>query len=203
MPRLVDHAERQAEIVRATWRIIAQRGLEATTMRGLAQELGLANGTVNHYFPNKHAILVAAFQHVFAATNRRYETATDGGEIRGLESLRLFLLEMLPIDNERRLEARIVIPFLEYAASNEEAADLFRGMMREWEERLLELLEEARTSGDVSPDVDLRATSDAILHAMTGLQATGILLPETARPARMFAMVDSLLRMLRSPVNHA
>lgn len=197
MPRLVDHGERRAEIVRATWRIIAERGIEATTMRELARQMGLANGSVTHYFPNKKAILSAAFQHVFDATNQRYAAAAAERELQGLEALREFLLQTLPMDQERLLEARIVIPFMEYAAIEEDMAAMFRGMMREWQEQFTVLLDQASDRGELREDVDPRAASDALLHAITGMQAVGVLLPETARPVRMIAMLDTLLMMLR------
>ena len=118
MPRRVDHEARRHEIVLATWRLIAERGIEATTMRELARELGLANGSVTHYFPDKSAILTAAFAHVFAATTARFEQGRARTGDTGLAALRAFLLEAAPIDEERSLEARSVSAFLEYAAAN-------------------------------------------------------------------------------------
>lgn len=197
MPRRVDHAHKRAEIVRATWQIIAERGIEATTMRELARELGLANGSVTHYFPDKKAILTAAFQHVFDATNARYarEAAREG--LEGIPALRIFLLQTLPIDDERRLEARIVIPFLEYAAIDEGMADLFRSMMQQWQNQINGSLREAQERGQARDDLDLTVASDAILAMVTGAQATGVLLPASASPPRMTAMVDAFLDTLR------
>ncbi|WP_460774695.1 TetR/AcrR family transcriptional regulator [Microbacterium sp. GXF7504] len=196
MPRRVDHDERRAEIIRATWRLIARQGIEATTMREIARELGQANGGVAHYFPNKRAVLTAAFQHVFQATNGRFENASGAGDLHGLAALRAFLTEMLPLDEERLLEARIVIPFLEYAAMEPDMAALFAGMMREWQQRIGELVAEAVERDEVRTDLDVQAVADALLDAITGMQAIGVLLPETTRPERMLAMRDALLRML-------
>lgn len=197
MPRRVNHADRRAEIIHATWRLIAEQGIEATTMRELARELGLANGSITHYFPNKTAILTAAFQHVFDATNTRYLTAIEGRDVRGVAALREFLMQTLPIDEERLLEARIVIPFLEHAATDHEMAELFRSMMEQWRSRFAELLSQARLLGEVRDDLDTRAAADALLSLLTGVQATGVLLPDTTRPARMLAMLDAALSMLR------
>ncbi|MFT4213931.1 MAG: TetR/AcrR family transcriptional regulator [Microbacterium sp.] len=197
MPRLVDHSERRAEIVRATWRIIAERGIEATTMRELARELGLANGTVSHYFPNKRAILTAAFQHVVDATDSRYRTAVDRAGARGVAALREFLQQTLPVDEERLLEARIVIPFLEHAATDEHMASLFRSMMDQWRAEFAKLLDQAKAADEVRADLDARAAGDALLALLTGLQATGVLLPDTADQERMEAMLDTTMAMLR------
>ena len=197
MPRRVDHDERRREIIQATWRLIAERGIEATTMRELAREMGLANGSVTHYFPHKSAILTAAFRHVFDATNARFAEHRAQTDVDGIASLRAFLLQTLPIDQERLLEARIVIPFLEYAASDDAMAEVFRAMMRQWQTQFTEMIERARACGEVRDDLDVDAASDTILHALTGMQAIGVLLPETARRERMLASVEALLSMMR------
>lgn len=196
MPRLVDHAAMRAEIIQATWRLIAERGIEAMTMRELARELGFANGSITHYFPNKAAILTAAFQLVFDATNRRYRAAVDRSEASGIAALREFLLQTLPVDEERRLEARIVIPFLEHAATDEQMAGLFRAMMAQWREEFDQLLADAHARGELREGLDHRAAGDALLALLTGVQGTGILLPDSAPPERMVAMVDTALSML-------
>ncbi|MDF2665693.1 MAG: transcriptional regulator [Microbacterium sp.] len=197
MPRRVDHEARRREIVLATWRLIAERGIEATTMRELARELGLANGSVTHYFPDKSAIITAAFAHVFDATTARFEQGRARTGDTGLAALRAFLLEAAPIDEERALEARIVIAFLEYAAADPALAEMFRGRMRQWQEAFAAMVAEAQERGEVRDGLDVQAVSDAILHAVNGMQANGVLLPETAREDRMLATVDALVDMLR------
>jgi AcrR family transcriptional regulator len=193
VPKRVDHDARRAEIIQATWRLIAERGIEATTMRELAREMGLANGSVTHYFPDKKAILVGAFRHVFAATNRRFEAAAAAAPSRGLARLRLFLLETLPLDDERRLEARIVIPFLEYAAVDDGLSVEFQDMMREWRGLFRGMLIEAQADGELADDADPDALADVLISAITGLQSVAILVPETGAAERLLAMADALL----------
>ncbi|MGH3177968.1 MAG: TetR/AcrR family transcriptional regulator, partial [Streptosporangiaceae bacterium] len=50
MPKVVDHAARRAELVDAAWRVIAEEGLEAATMRRIAEAAGCTTGRVTHYF---------------------------------------------------------------------------------------------------------------------------------------------------------
>lgn len=197
MPRRVDHDRMRAEIIDATWTVIAERGIQAVTMRELARELGFANGSITHYFPNKSAILTAAFQHVFDATNDRYRASIARSGARGLAAVREFLLQTLPIDEERLLEARIVIPFLEHAATDDGMAQLFREMMAQWREQFTELLAQAHADGELRDGVDPRAAGDALLALLTGVQATGVLLPDSAEAERTLAMLDAALAMLR------
>src|SRR5580692_1468139 len=64
MPKVVDHDARRAELVDAAWRVIAAEGLEAATMRRIAQAAGCTTGRVTHYFYSKDDMLVAALREV-------------------------------------------------------------------------------------------------------------------------------------------
>ena len=57
MPRAVDHDRQKADIARATWTVIAREGVERTTMRKIAAELGSTTGLLTHYFADRHAII--------------------------------------------------------------------------------------------------------------------------------------------------
>ena len=113
MPKIVDHDQRRLELVDATWRIIARLGIESATMREIALEAGFANGALKPYFPTKDDLLTFAFGHVFNRTNERIAEVTAGQA--GLAALRAFCVEVLPLDEERINEARIVIPFWQKA----------------------------------------------------------------------------------------
>ena len=93
MPKVVDHDERRREVLDATWRVIGSEGLEALTLRRIAQEAGCSNGVLAHYFRNKEDILVSAHQLAFARARERIVEATDG--VGGIAALRLAILEAL------------------------------------------------------------------------------------------------------------
>ena len=124
VPKIVDHDQRRLELVDATWRIIARLGIESATMREIALEAGFANGALKPYFPTKDDLLTFAFGHVFNRTNRagRRVTAAQAG----LAALRSLCVEVLPLDEERINEARIVIPFWQKALNDPGKAGLHR-----------------------------------------------------------------------------
>src|SRR5690606_35682060 len=116
VPRRVDHDQRRLEIVEAAWRLIARGGFAAATMREIAAEAGFANGALKYYFESKDDLLVAAFQHTFYRVNERAARAI--GDRTGLEAIRLLCLEMLPLDEERRVESRVAVAFWDRASSS-------------------------------------------------------------------------------------
>src|SRR3954452_23718089 len=109
MPKIVDHDARREEIIEAVWRLVARRGFAALNMRDLAAEAGFTNGALARYFPTKAAILRAALERANAATEQRAARTIAGAN--GLHAFRKFCVEIMPLDDERLNEARVVIGF--------------------------------------------------------------------------------------------
>jgi AcrR family transcriptional regulator len=175
VPKIVDHDERRLELVDATWRIIARQGLEGATMREIAMEAGFANGALKLYFPTKDTLLEFAFSHVFNRTNQRIAEAIPGQS--GLAALRAFCLEVLPLDQERINEARIVIPFWQKAVNDPRKARIYQQSMDEWLTTIRRYLQEARDAGDVSTAVDDTSLAGQLLKMLLGAQIEAALAP--------------------------
>ena len=196
MPKIVDHDERRLELVDATWRIIARLGIESATMREIATEAGFANGALKPYFPTKDTLLTFAFGHVFNRTNRRIAEVTAG--LSGLAALRAFCIEVLPLDEERINEARIVIPFWQKAINDPDKAQIHRESMQEWFDSIRRYLGEARESGDVSTAVDDDSLAGQLLNMLLGAQIAAALLPEGQTALGLDGQLEGFLVLLTS-----
>ena len=194
MPKIVDHDEPRLELVDATWRIIARQGLESATMREIAMEAGFANGALKPYFPTKDTLLEFAFSHVFNRTNQRIAQVTAGKA--GLEALRSFCLEVLPLDEERINEARVVIPFWQKAVSDPRKADIHRESMAEWLAAIRRYLGEARNSGDVNAGVADSVLAGQLLNMLLGAQVEAALAPEGQVEFGHAAQLEGYLALL-------
>ena len=194
MPKIVDHDERRLELVDATWRIIARQGLESATMREIAMEAGFANGALKPYFPTKDTLLEFAFSHVFNRTNQRIAQVTAGKT--GLDALRAFCLEVLPLDEERINEARVVIPFWQKAANDPRKAEIHRESMAEWLAAICGYLAEARNSGDVSAGVADSVLAGQLLNMLLGAQIEAALAPEGRLEFGHAAQLEGYLALL-------
>src|ERR671926_102081 len=173
MPKIVDHDQRRVELVNATWRIIARDGMEGATMREIAAEAGFANGALKPYFPTKDDLLTFAFGHVFNQTNRRMEAATSG--LAGLAALRAYCHEILPLDEERVSEARIVIPFWQKALTDPVKARLHEEFMEQWRSDLHGHLAEAREAGEVRTGIRDEEIVGFLMTFALGAQITAAL----------------------------
>ena len=114
MPRTVDRRERRELLANALMRLAAAQGLEAVSLRHVAAEAGVSTGMVQHYFRTKDEMMAFAFEMVTDRIRTRSQAAaapeTPHELVRGL------LLEILPLDEMRRLENHVVLAFLAYAA---------------------------------------------------------------------------------------
>jgi AcrR family transcriptional regulator len=194
VPKIVDHDERRLELVDATWRIIARQGLEGATMREIALEAGFANGALKPYFPTKDTLLEFAFGHVFNRTNQRIAGVTEGKS--GIEALRAFCLEVLPLDEERVNEARIVIPFWQKAVNDPQKAEIHQRSMDEWVTTIRRYLAEARDSGDVRAAVDDSVLAGQLLNMLLGAQIEAALAAEGRTDFGHTAQLEGYLVLL-------
>ncbi|WP_043664376.1 TetR/AcrR family transcriptional regulator [Streptomyces xylophagus] len=195
MPKIVDHDARRREIIEAVWALIARRGLDAVTMRDLAAEAGYANGALAGYFRNKDEILLAAFQHAFESTNVRARESI--GDATGLAALRLLCLEIMPLDDVRLMEARVVIAFWDHAVHDTRMAEVHESAIASWREQMRAFLQQGRRQGDIGTSTPDDEIVDTLLAALMGFQINAVLLPHTTTPRRQEAVLDGLLRPLR------
>lgn len=194
MPKIVDHDERRLELVDATWRIIARHGLEGATMREIAMEAGFANGALKPYFPTKDTLLEFAFGHVFNRTNQRIAEMTAG--LSGLAALRTFCLEVLPLDEERVQEARIVIPFWQKAANDPKKAQIHQQAMDEWLAAIRRYLGEARDDGEVLSAVADTILAGQLLNMLLGAQISAALAADGKPGAKTSDQLEGFLTLI-------
>jgi len=194
VPKIVDHDQRRLELVDATWRIIARLGMEGATMREIAEEAGFANGALKPYFPTKDLLLTSAFGHVFNRTNQRIALVTEG--LSGLAALQAFCAEVLPLDEERVNEARIVIPFWQKALNDADMAALHSQSMNQWHTTITTHTAAARAAGEIATPLEDAAVADHLLNMMLGAQIVAALSPNEHFSQDLQGQLDNYLALL-------
>jgi AcrR family transcriptional regulator len=119
-----DSADRREYLAATMSEIIAERGLEAVTVREVAAAAGVSIGAVQHHFPTKDAMLTFAFDHVVDRVRERVARRPRSGDAG--EQLGVVLAELLPLDEERHREARVMIAFAGRAATSAELQAIWR-----------------------------------------------------------------------------
>jgi AcrR family transcriptional regulator len=117
VPKIVDAVARRAEIVDAVFRIIAVDGLERASLREVADEAGLAVGSVRHYFAGSDELLRFSFAAVVDRILARLTAAlpemaaSETGSDARHNAVLTLLGEFLPLDEERAVDACVWMAF--------------------------------------------------------------------------------------------
>ena len=197
MPKVVDHEERRAELCAAVWRLASREGLEAVTVRGVAEEAGWSTGAVVHYFSDKEDLLLSAFQTVADRVSRRLDKLEERTN-EPLALARAWLVEGLPLDSDRRAEVRVWFALLGLALTRPALARAQRLTYRAWRGRVAELLRDAQDAGVVRADVDCPAAATALVALVDGLAIQATFEPRAVSGARAVELVDAHLDALRA-----
>ncbi|WP_040840432.1 TetR/AcrR family transcriptional regulator [Nocardia brevicatena] len=165
MPKLVDHGERRRRIADALLRVAADRGVEAVSLRHVAAEAGVTAGMVQHYFSNKEELLHFALDAVTENVTARISTGDDepGAIVREL------LTQLLPLDEQRRIEGRVSVTFFAYAATNPAIAEALRANSMQQRDFLAEQIRSAQAAGQAPTALDPEMTAMTMLALVEGL----------------------------------
>ena len=191
MPKIVDWDAKRDEILSATWRVIARDGIAKATIRAIAREANCSRGILAHYFDDKADILGSALVMSHRRVAARIDAATAG--MAGIKALRVVMLEALPLDAQRDLEAQIEISFWGRALGTVELAELQHSEFERLCDRLRRHLEEAARLGELTDTVDLGFATHQLVVLIDGLSAERVLYPDRVPPERQVAMLDRLL----------
>lgn len=107
MPRLLDHDDRERRVVEAAWRVIARDGLAALSVRNVAAEADLAPSSLRYRFPTQARLRIGAIAAVRDRLRERIDRLPRSPD--GREHARALLLELLPLDDQRRLELEVYL----------------------------------------------------------------------------------------------
>lgn len=107
VPRHLDAAERERTVITAAWRVIVRDGVAALTVRNVAAEAELAPSSLRYTFPTQAVVREKALRSVSRFISERVAALPES--LAGRRRARAALLELLPLDDERRLEMEVFL----------------------------------------------------------------------------------------------
>ncbi len=105
----MDAIERRRKLVEAVLRVIRRDGLEQASVRNVAREAGLSMGSLRHYFASQSELMAFAFRTVIDRIESRLATLEPEPDPR--RRAERVLAELLPLDDERRVENELWLAF--------------------------------------------------------------------------------------------
>jgi len=190
MPRRLDYAARSASLYPAIYRLAAEGGVAALTVRGVAAAVGMSPGSLRYQFPSQARVIELGMRHLqhdrahhplYRAAYQEHVREASDPEADYVTArfayLRALCLASLPLDDERLVQALAWLAF-EGAARHDPVlgAVSFRG----YQERLATSERWLRIVG--VPDETLRTEALALLALLDGL-AAGLCGPTDRFPA--------------------
>jgi AcrR family transcriptional regulator len=188
MPKIVDHDERRRELLEAVVRVIARDGIEGATTRALARETGWSTGALAHYFSDKNDILTSALEHSHERITSRWKRELDG--LHGIAALRRLLLDIVPLDDERRAESRLEIVFWSQALNDDRMRDIQRREAGYLYGRVAALLGEARDRNEVRSGLAVHLCTERLMAVVDGLSLHALLYPDRVSAADVALLID-------------
>jgi AcrR family transcriptional regulator len=83
--------ERRQEIIAAARELFETKDYEKTTMQNVMDQLGIAKGTIYHYFKSKEELLEAVIEHTISEYIAGMQTILDKTEGNALDKLRILI----------------------------------------------------------------------------------------------------------------
>lgn len=191
-PRVrLSSGERQEEIVAAVLALARERGPDAITTQAIAERIGVTQGAVFRHFPDKDAIWLAVFAWVRAALLGLFETALDeaASPLANLE--RVFHAHVALVAENPGLPR---VLFHELRSTGEsKVRPAVRSMIGDYRQRLAQLFDAARASGELPRALDPALATVLFIGAVQGLVIQAALAGEGG-PAKNAATMFALLR---------
>ncbi|WP_063787217.1 TetR/AcrR family transcriptional regulator [Streptomyces sp. NBRC 110028] len=185
---------RREEILRTALQAFADQGFRATSMREIAEAVGLSQAGLLHHFRSKDDLLAEVLRlrdSEIYAFNQRF------GQETGLAALSR-LVDMVELNaRQAGLVQLYTVLSGESVSLDHPAQPYFTVRYAELRERVAGYLRTVRDEGRIREDVDPEQAAAAIIAVMDGLQIQWLLAPSSVDMPEVFArFLDDYLRGL-------
>lgn len=194
MPKVVDHEERRRELAEAVWRIVRRDGIDHASVRAVAAESGWSSGSLRHYFPTQDSLLGFAMELAYRRFIARFERI--GTALGNRELVRAVAHEMLALDEERRVEAAVLLSFLPRAMVEPSLHELERYGTRELYSEVARVFAAAMEAGELVDGVVPLKAARRFIALIDGLNIHHQLGPDELTVEDMVEAVDEHLDTL-------
>jgi AcrR family transcriptional regulator len=189
-------AERRRQIAEAALRIIAEHGVRRLTAAAVAEEVGIADGTIFRHFRNMEEIVHAAIDFFEVALESTYPPPTEDP----LDRLGLFLVARLSLVQKQPELLRLAFNDRLAEAAGEKGAQRIERLVKRSVAFVRQCLKEAQGRGLVTQEAPslllVWMVIGVIRGAATGglLNAAGEETLSSASPEQVWRELESFLR---------
>jgi AcrR family transcriptional regulator len=178
---------RRQEILDAAIEVFAQRGADRTSLRAIAQEVGVTHAALIHHFGTLERLLVEVYQE----SARRLEVgAGESGDASPVEIMRLTAQRNRSVPGMVQLYTALVASALE--EGHPDATAFATQRFAAIRSSLAEQIRSRQDAGLIRPDLDPDQIAALVIAASDGLQTQWLLDPDVDQVGAL-ALLDRLL----------
>lgn len=194
MPKKVNHEEQKHILGKAAWRVIKKEGIEGASVRKVAEEAGLSAGSLRHYFSNQNELLAYSMNLVSERVKTRIQNAAFTDD--HFENMILVLGELLPLDEERRLEMEVWIAFNIKALVDPHLSELSSRVYEEMKTGIRNIIEGLVKLGLSGTDMKIEEEAGRLHALIDGLALHAVMKPDQFNEEKMKAILRNHLLSL-------
>jgi AcrR family transcriptional regulator len=158
---------RREQILKTALGLFAAQGFDATSTRQIANEAGIAEGLIFHYFPTKASLLTAILEDRLegrrAFRSKLRPLLEDGSSKPAPEVLRAVASGWLAT---LRRDEEIVVVLFTTAQTNPEVREAWQGLIREGTELLTDYLAARVDAGELRKDLPLETAATMFVSSL-------------------------------------
>ena len=192
MPARGDHQQRRQQVARIAADLVAAGGLAAATHRRIAEAAGCSTTVVSHYFTDKRDLVTATYREVGDRVATRVEAA------RSSEDRLVAMLEaLLPLDEDRTRDWRLLFTFLGLAATDAELTAEQRDRAAAARAQIETALTSDKQADRIPPDTDVPAAARFLLSLVLGVGMQALFDPAEWPVERMRTVIADAVAQIR------
>jgi AcrR family transcriptional regulator len=179
---------RRQQILDSAIALLAQRGVDRTSLRTMGEAIGMSHTALRHYFSSRDELLVEAYR------THEARAADEAPPAAGESAVGLIIAAAernRSIPGLVELYATLTTDALQeqHAAAREFVRDRFASLRAELAARI----ESGQRAGRIAADIEPREAAALVIAASDGLQIQWLLDPDTVDVGRSLALLERLL----------
>jgi AcrR family transcriptional regulator len=158
---------RRAQLTRAAYKVVGQKGYYDFTVRDIAREAGLSTGLVHYYFKNKEDLLLNLLKEI----NRNMTIILNRNIVKSddpREKLNIFMKQAFDLVKNEKDYFYIVIDFWTQVNKNERMKRANIKLFKSYRDEITKILKEGVENG-VFMKMDVDYTAAVIISIIQGL----------------------------------
>lgn len=182
---------RRLEILDRAIEVFAERGAYATSLRSIAQAIGISHAALLHYFDSREQLLIAVYEHAEAKREADPHTPEPTGAVDVLVQAANANLD---VPGLVELYSTLVAASLE--TGNDVGKSYFTQRFARVRRDLVDRIRAEQARGDIRNDVDAEEIAALLVAASDGLQIQWLL-----DPSVRLESLGTLTTLLRPPTS--